>query len=178
VIQTNNKKNGLVISGRPIVYNKPTLIESTEGKYSEIIKSGALDGADISDCRLFYNHDLNRVPLARTPKTMQLMIDERGLEMTAFLPDTEEARSIHTAIKRGDLTGMSFAFKVPTGGDIWEGNRREIHKIEKVYELSVVPFPAYQEASVEARNKLKSIQDSMKKAVIIKCNQIILRGWD
>ena len=167
--------DSLIIQGLPIVYDKPTIINSPVGQYTEIIRSGALDGADVSDARLLYNHDLNKVPLARTPKTMQLNRSAAGLEMVAELPDTEEAKAVYTAVKRGDLSGMSFAFKVPKGGERWnrETRTREILKIEKVYEISVVPFPAYPQASVEARSMVQEINNGMKSAAIIKCNLIL-----
>ena len=90
----------LVLIGTPIVYDTPTTINDPAGSYTEVIKRGALDGADIADSRLLYNHDLNRIPLARTPKTLHFNVTGRGLEMRAELPDTEEARSIYTAVKR------------------------------------------------------------------------------
>lgn len=123
----------LKLEGRPIVYDQPTTINDPAGTFIEIIRAGALDHADLSDARLFYNHDLNKVPLARTPKTMQLTLDAAGLSMVAELPDTEEARSVYTAVQRGDLSGMSFAFKVPEGGDSYDAatNTRTITKIEK-----------------------------------------------
>ena len=69
----------LKLEGRPIVYDQPTTINDPAGTFIEIIRAGALDHADLSDARLFYNHDLNKVPLARTPKTMQLTLDAAGL---------------------------------------------------------------------------------------------------
>ena len=73
----------LKLEGRPIVYDQPTTINDPAGAFIEIIRAGALDHADLSDARLFYNHDLNKVPLARTPKTMQLTLDAAGLSMVA-----------------------------------------------------------------------------------------------
>lgn len=168
----------LRLEGRPIVYDQPTKIGDPAGSYIEIIRAGALDHADISDARLFYNHDLNKVPLARTPKTMQLTIDPAGLKMVAELPDTEEARSVYTAVQRGDLSGMSFAFKVPEGGDSYDAatNTRTIFTIEKVYEISVVPFPAYPQTSVEARSAFSAAASEQKKAAaIIKANKILMK---
>lgn len=167
-------RNSLIIKGTAIVYDAPTTINDPKGQYTEIIKRGALDGADLSDARLLYNHDLNRVPLARTPKTMKLMHSPAGLEMVAELPDTEDARSVYTAVQRGDLSGMSFAFKVPVGGDSYDPltNTRVIYKIEKVYELSICPFPAYPQTSVEARAAMQNCAD--RKQAIIDCNKIIL----
>jgi HK97 family phage prohead protease len=101
--------NGLILEGMPITYDTPTTIKDKFGEYTEVIKRGALDSADLSDARLLYNHDLNKVPLARTPKTMQFNLDPAGLKMTANLPDTVEGQSVHTAVKRGDLSGMSLS---------------------------------------------------------------------
>ena len=145
---------GLYLAGMPIVFDTPAVIHDPAGEYTEIIKRGALDAADLSDVRLLYNHDLNKVPLARTPRTMQLEISPAGLAMRAALPDTTDAKAIHEAVKRRDLSGMSFAFTVPQGGDQYDAatNTRTITKISKLYEISVVPFPAYPAASVEARN--------------------------
>ncbi|CCQ96593.1 HK97 family phage prohead protease [[Clostridium] ultunense Esp] len=136
--------NDLILEGYPIVFEQPTTIQEAFGEYTEVIKRGALDSADLSDTRLIYNHDLSKIPLARTPKTMKLTIEPAGLKMVAHLPDTEEARAIHTAVRRGDLSGMSFAFKVPEGGSTFDPitNTRTITRIEKVYEVSITPFPA------------------------------------
>jgi len=100
----------MTIEGVPIVFDTPAIIDDPAGKYTEIIQRGALDGADLSECRLFYNHDMNRVPLAKSPHTMRFETTPQGLQMTAELPDTEAAREVYTAVKRGDLSGMSFAF--------------------------------------------------------------------
>ena len=162
----------LILCGQPILYDTPTTINDPAGAYIEIIKRGALDGADLSDVRLLYNHDLNKVPLARTPKTMQLEVTPAGLTMRAVLPNTAEAAAVHEAVKRGDLSGMSFAFTVPVGGDQYDPatNTRTIKQISKVYECSVVPFPAYPAASVEAARK-KAFEERQKTKILI--NQIL-----
>lgn len=174
---------GLILVGRPVVYDQPTVIKDKFGEYIEVIRRGALDGADLSDTRLLYNHDLSRVPLARTPKTMQFKLDPAGLTMIAELPDTEEGRSVYTAVKRGDLSGMSFAFKVPEGGSHFDAktNTRTITKIEKIYECSIVPFPAYPQTSVEARAAMESawakLKDPKRDELRIKLNQILRRTF-
>ena len=83
----------LILSGRPILYDTPAVIGDVGGSYTEVIRRGALDGADLTDVRLLYNHDLAKVPLARTPKTMTLSVDDQGLTFEASLPDTEAARA-------------------------------------------------------------------------------------
>ena len=169
--------DALTLTGRPIVYDAPTVINDPAGAYTEIIRRGALDDTDIADTRLLYNHDPNKVPLARTPKTMQLIKSAVGLEMRAALPDTQEARAVYTAVERGDLSGMSFAFTVPPGGDKWDlrSKVREIFRIKKILEVSVVPFPAYPTASVEARAAIQALGSDERKRAIIAANKILFK---
>ncbi|EJQ56204.1 HK97 family phage prohead protease [Bacillus cereus BAG6X1-2] len=173
--------SSLILNGRPIVYNQPTTIKAPFGEYIEIIKRGALDKADLSDIRLLYNHDMSKIPLARTPKTMSFALDSVGLTMRAELPETEEGKSVYTAVRRQDLSGMSFAFKVPEGGSQFDAktNTRTITKIEKVYEFSICPFPAYPQTSVEARAAIESSWEMLKsaerQALKIKINQLLMR---
>ena len=169
---------GFNISGRPIVYDTPTTIHDLVGDYIETIKRGALDGADLSDVRLLVNHDETRLPLARVPKTMTLSVDNDGLTFKANLPDTEAGKEAYEAVRRGDLTGMSFAFTVPEGGDSYDAktNTRTITKIAKVYECSLVNYPAYESTYVStesrsARQASLAKEDARRKAKIL-INQI------
>ncbi|ASV67218.1 HK97 family phage prohead protease [Cytobacillus kochii] len=179
---TPSEGSSLILTGRPIVYDQPTTINAPFGEYIEVIKRGALDKADITDVRLLYNHDMNKIPLARTPKTMGLSLDSAGLAMRAELPNTEDGRSVHTAVGRGDLSGMSFAFKVPKDGSQFDAktNTRTITKIDKVYECSITPFPAYPQTSVEARSAIENIWGKLKsperQAAKIKLNKILSRS--
>ena len=174
------ESEGMVITGTPIVFDTPTIINDPMGNYTEVIKRNALDGVDLSDTRLLVNHDYNKIPLAKTPKTMELWTDEKGLQMRAVLPDTEEARSVYTAVKRGDMTGMSFSFTCDKGGQSYdvEKRARTISRINKLYECSIVNFPAYQTASVEARNQMQEAEqeEQRKQQAKIKINQIMKRG--
>lgn len=169
----------LVLTGMPIVFDTATVIHDPfVGDYTEIIERSALDGVDLTDTRLLYNHDLQRVPLARAPKTMSLTVTDKGVEMRAVLANTEDAKAVYTAVERGDLDGMSFGFKVPDGGDTFDRNTntRTIHKIEKIYEVSVVAFPAYATTSVEARAAMQSLRDTSRDKVLITLNNILYKG--
>lgn len=139
------------LEGYAMIFDSPANIGSTQ----EIIQRGALDSCDISDVAFFVNHDTSRIPLARTPDTLKLEVDERGLKFSATLPNTEDGKALYESVKRGDLRGCSFAFKLAEGGDSWEGNNRTIRSIEKIFECSVVTYPAYGDTSIEARNRQK-----------------------
>jgi len=139
----------LIIEGLAIPYDTPAEIHG----YTEIVRAGALDGVNLDDILLCCNHNMADVPLARSPKTMTLTITGAGLEFKANLPDTEQGREVYTAVKRGDLTKMSFAFSVAENGETFENNTRTITKIERIFEISPVNFPAYDDTAVFARNK-------------------------
>ena len=147
-----------VITGRPIVYESMTDL----GYFDEIIDRGALDGADLTDVRFLVNHDISNIPLARSRRnngnsTMQLSTDYEGMTISASL-DTEnnaEARALYSAVKRGDVTGMSFMFSIDE--ESWENLEsdhptRHIIKIGSVVEVSAVTFPAYDSTSISARS--------------------------
>ena len=160
-IRAENDENGSIITGRPIVYNSRTNL----GLFDEVIESGALNGTDLTDVRFLVNHDISKIPLARSRRnngnsTMQLSVDEFGLGITVKL-DTEnnaEARSLYSAVQRGDITGMSFLFAVSKDGEDWEGldtehPTRHIRSISTVVEVSAVTFPAYETTEIYARSK-------------------------
>ena len=155
----NNEKNGDHIVGRPIVYNSKTDL----GYFNEIIEAGALDKANLKDVRFLINHNTDMIPLARSRNnnensTMQLTVDNDGMLIRVNL-DTEnnsEARNLYSAIKRGDITGMSFMFTIDD--EEWENLNtdhptRHIRKIGQVFEVSAVTFPAYDSTEISARNK-------------------------
>lgn len=155
----NNEKNGDHIVGRPIVYKSATNL----GWFDEIIEAGALDNANLKDVRFLVNHNTNMIPLARSRNnnansTMQLEVDKDGMAIRVNL-DTEnntEARNLYSAIKRGDITGMSFMFTIDD--EEWENLEsdhptRHIRKISQVFEVSAVTFPAYESTEISARDK-------------------------
>ena len=155
----NNEKNGDHIVGRPIVYNSRTNL----GWFDEIIEAGALDKANLKDVRFLVNHDTSMIPLARSRNnnensTMKLEVDKDGMAIRVNL-DTEnntEARNLYSAIKCGDITGMSFMFTIDD--EEWEKLDsehpiRHIRKISQVFEVSAVTFPAYESTEISARDK-------------------------
>ena len=170
----------MVITGTPVVFNTPTTINDPMGSYTEVIERNAFDGVDLNDTRLLVNHEYNRIPLAKTPKTMELWTDEKGLQMRAILPDTEEARSVYTAVQRGDMTGMSFSFTTDGDGSHYdvEKRTRTISKINKLFECSIVNFPAYQTTSVEARNQMQEAEqdEKLREQAKITLNKILFRS--
>lgn len=171
-IRAETDERGNVIIGRPIVYNSRTDI----GWFDEIIEFGALTDTDLKDVRFLVNHDLSRIPLARSRRnngnsTMQLSVDDLGMNIMVYL-DTEnnaEARALYSAVQRGDISGMSFMFSVRD--EEWddldsEHPTRRIKSIASVIEVSAVTFPAYDSTEISARSKeaLESARSALDKA--------------
>jgi HK97 family phage prohead protease len=162
---TERQKNTLV--GVPIVFEQKTDL----GMWEEVIEKGALDQTDLKDVRLLVNHDTNQLPLARSRNnnansTMQLTVEEDGLHIRADLDveNNPRAAEVLSAVEREDVTGMSFMFTVDK--DSWENLEseyptRHILSIGKVFEASVVTFPAYEQTSVYARS-LENVQSELE----------------
>lgn len=148
-----------VVTGYPVVFGKPANIG---GMFTEFIEPGALDECDLRDVQFLVNHNGQGITLARSRNnnknsTMQLERDQKGLKMTAHLDveNNSEARALYSAIKRGDITGMSFRFLVDK--DEWEdlktkNPKRHILKISHIREISAVNSPAYGATSITARS--------------------------
>ena len=158
-IRAEDTEGAGIIEGRPIVYESKTDL----GFFDEIIKRGALKNTNLKDVRFLVNHDMSRIPLARSRNnnersTMQLMPDDDGLAIRVRLDveNNSEARALYSAVQRGDITGMSFLFGVDE--EDWSGldtdhPTRTIISIAEVLEVSAVTFPAYEATEIETRSK-------------------------
>lgn len=158
-VRAEKTENKYTIKGLPIVFNSETDL----GWFRETIASGALDKTDLKDVRFLVNHDLNKIPLARSRNnnknsTMRLKVTERGLEIEADLDveNNSEARSLYSAVERGDISGMSFMFSIRD--DKWtdvdtDSPLRTITDISQVIEVSAVTLPAYESTEISARDK-------------------------
>lgn len=159
-IRAEQNEDGVgIVTGRPVVYNSKTDL----GYFDEVIERGALNGADLKDVRFLVNHDISKIPLARSRNnnansTMQLMPDDQGMAIRVNLDvkNNSDARNLYSAIERGDITGMSFMFRIDD--EEWteldsDHPTRHVKKISDVVEVSAVTFPAYEDTSISVRNK-------------------------
>ena len=177
-----NEQHGTHLIGLPIVYGQ--VIQY--GWRREVIDAGAVDGeTDLTDVPFLIGHNTSMVPLARSRNnndnsTMQLKRVENGLEIRVDL-DTEnnlDAKKLYSAVKRGDITGMSFMFTVDKS--MWEDEDsdnplRRIMHIAKVFEVSAVAFPAYDQTKLQAAGKdptLESDEDPLESALKTELQQV------
>ena len=171
--ETGNEERAGRLTGTPIVFNQVTDL----GWIREVIEPGALDDADLKDVRFLVGHDTSGIPLARSrnnnaSSTMQLSVNEKGMDIRVDLDieNNPRAKELYSAVKRGDISGMSFMFTVDK--DAWEDLEseqplRRITAISRVFEVSAVTFPAYEGTSLEAASEdsaLESARASLESA--------------
>jgi HK97 family phage prohead protease len=140
------------IAGYAAVYESETDL----GYFREVLKRGAFRKslAEGRDVRALWNHD-SSIVLGRTSAgTLRLEEDDKGLKFEIDLPDTQAGRDAATSIGRRDVTGMSFGFEVVTAKWVEEQEKdtelREIYDL-RLWEISPVTFPAYQDTDVAKR---------------------------
>ena len=164
-MEVRASEDGTKLVGYAAVFDSP----SEPLPFTEFVRRGAFtktlnDGADV---RLLIDHE--GVPLARTKSgTLVLTEDDRGLLVESDLdPMNPDAARLISALRRGDISQMSFAFR--TVKDNWSDDRRtrELREVQ-LFDVSVVTFPAYESTVAELRAK----QDV---ATIIATNTLSLR---
>lgn len=149
----------MVLEGYPITFNQETQIGDDDWGWIESIDARALDGADMKDTALKYNHNDTTPIMARTRNgSLVLTPDNNGVFMRAELIDTQSNKDFYKMVKAGLLDKMSFAFTV----DAEEVDRkshpvkRVIKRIGKLFDVSIVDIPAYDTTSLMARSKAMS----------------------
>lgn len=162
----------LRIGGYAAQFNK----EATGLSFREVIAPGAFTRTLQSGEPVFLlvNHDTDSLPLASTQSgTMALRQDETGLYMEADLdPNNPRAQELASAVSRGDVSKMSFAFTVEPGGDTREDGLRTLEDLN-LFEVSVVTWPAYDATTVGMRTA--SAEDAEAEALELRKRMLDLK---
>jgi HK97 family phage prohead protease len=162
----------LRIGGYAAQFNK----EATGLSFREVIAPGAFTRTLQSGEPVFLlvNHDTDNLPLASTQSgTMALRQDETGLWMEADLdPNNPRAQELASAVSRGDVSKMSFAFTVEPGGDTREAGLRTLQDLN-LFEVSVVTWPAYDATTVGMRTA--SAEDAEAEALELRKRMLDLK---
>jgi len=173
---TRTSEDSRLVEGVAVVFNS----DSQDMGYFETIAPSAIDEDTIkrSDIFAYLNHDESRGVLARSRYgvgSLYLSLENDGLHYRFEAPKTTLGDELLSYLSRGEITTSSFAFTVADGGDRWyrDNNgtlRREIIKIDRLFDVSPVWVPAY-EATSCARRKLDEISkienhlNSLKKEI-------------
>lgn len=170
-VETRAEEDGkITLIGQPIVFNQRTNIADY---FEEEIAPEAVEESVLRDVCLLVNHDFNGIPLARSRNNnansnLRFTKSNFAVDMAADLdPKNPKAIELNSAVERGDIPGMSFAFIVD--GEEWSNldsdlPLRRITHISKIFEVSAVTWPAYEGTSIQSERSLESELESLKRA--------------
>lgn len=147
---------GRKVSGYAAVFNSATNL----GEFQEQIAPGAFRSTLASgrNVRCLYNHDTSAVLGTTQARTLELREDAHGLHFTLDLPDTTVGRDVAELVKRGDVSGCSFGFRVAPNGEKWEQRDGKAVRTLLAVELAEVTLtadPAYSDTAVALRSMPK-----------------------
>ena len=169
---TISKRDGedekMIVEGYAIVFDEETLIGDEERGFIESIDKNALKETNMKDVPFKYNHNDVTLILARTRNgSLTLEVDEKGLKIRAELIDTTSNVDIYKSIVAGLLDKMSFAFTVKSQS--WDRSgkipKRTITAIDRLFDVSVVDLPAYDQTSIQASARSLELVETELKAL-------------
>ena len=183
------------IEGRPIVFGVRSVNLtpwSSTRKVYEVLEPGCISRELLqkSDVVLNLNHNsdvvnvLGRYRNNPDKDTLTLELRGDGIDCRCDLPKTNNANDTLELIRRGDITGMSFAFAddyedtengvsyertndVEDGKEVW---LRHVKKITGLYDVSIVTHPAYEQTSVGTREASEAIDKAIEEQLKRECN--------
>jgi hypothetical protein len=161
-VELRKSDDGRKMRGTAVVFNQ---LSENLGGFREQIDPAAFDAADISDVRCLFNHDDSMVLGRTTSGTLTLTRDSEGLHFECDPPDTSYARDLAACMDRGDIDQCSFSFTVAPGGSDWTedpdtgADIRTVKKISRLYDVSVVTYPAYTQTSSELRSNAEVLSE-------------------
>jgi hypothetical protein len=167
------------VEGYAVVFNASTDL----GWFTEEIDSRAFDNTDMSNVYLLFNHDENNVLAGTLNNSLKMSINETGLFQSSEIINTSLGEDVLKLVKNGLINKMSFAFSIREGGEEWvERNGKEhriIRDIDKLYDVSLVTYPAYAQTSAYARsNQVDELAEEHKrrKEQDLKMERILSNG--
>jgi HK97 family phage prohead protease len=142
--EVREDSDGMHLEGYAALFNSRS---ENLGGFTETIQPGAFRASlkSRNDIKLLWNHDTGAVLGSTRAGTLTLTEDDRGLRVSATLPNTTHGRDAKELIARGDVSAFSFGFSMPArGGDEWNSDGTErVLKAVRLHEVSLVAFPAY-----------------------------------
>lgn len=147
----NSDSKELWVEGFAVRFNSPTVLFEMGGtEYKEQIDSRAFEDCNMADVIFNYNHG-GKVMARTRNNTLQMEVREDGLWIRARLDGTEEGRKLYDEIKGGYIDRMSFRFTVREESYDKENHMWTVRKLKRLYDVSAVDIPAYDDTSIEAR---------------------------
>lgn len=146
----NGEQRSLRLAGYAALFDNPS---ERMGRVVETIDRRAFDAVLAAQPDVRFQAEHSGLALARTTNnTLKIETDERGLYFEADLnPNVQAARDLYALVERGDITQMSFGFTIGDEqvDDRGDTIRAHITRIDQLFELSAVTFPAYAQTEVQ-----------------------------
>lgn len=166
------------VEGFATTFNTPYLMYEYDGiQFFEVVDRNALDGADLSDVIMQYDHTgmvFARNKMAKNkPPSLLVEPQESGLFIAANLGLTEEARKLYSTIDAGLIYKMSWAFRVAEDAYNKDTRTRTILKIKKVFDVSAVSFPANADTEISARSYFDGVIEAEKREALARQAQLL-----
>lgn len=162
--QTETEPTEMIIEGVACVFDSETTLFEWEGiEYKEKVDKNAFAETDISDVIFNYNHG-GRVYARTRNDSLHLEVKEDGLHVLIKLnPEDEGHKQLYRDIKNGLIDKMSYAYTVSEEAYDVDTHLRTVLKIKKLYDVSAVDIPAYDNTSISARSVLDLEKSKMEK---------------
>lgn len=160
-VEEREDKPAMIVGYAAVFYNPsdPGTVYRMFDWLEERISPGAFDRAikESHDARGLFNHQPANILGRVKSGTTRLSVDKFGLRYEIDVPDTQVGRDTLTSIKRGDISGSSFAFratKVVWGQEVRDGKEIEIREIMDLDlgDVGPVTYPAYEATSADTRS--------------------------
>lgn len=154
-----------MVEGYAVVFNSTTDL----GWFTEEIDPHAFDEADMSNIYLLGNHDENIVLAGTSNGSLEYSIDANGVFQRSEIIDTSTGEDWLRLVDKGLINKQSFAFTIANDGEEWSTRdgkeHRIIRKIDKVFDFSLVVYPAYSDTSAYARSMTDELAEEHKRRV-------------
>lgn len=151
-IELRNDPDSRKVEGVAVVFDR----EADLGWFTEEIDPHALDRADLSDVVLNFNHDDSLLLAGTRNGSLTLEVRSDGLYQSAEIIDTTQGEDVLKLVRSGLISQMSFSFVIADGGERWDNRNGKEHRtitdISRLYDVSLVTFPAYPQTWARSNN--------------------------
>jgi HK97 family phage prohead protease len=156
--------DGMSFTGYASVFNSPS---EDLGGFIEYVAPGAFKRSlqSRNEVKLLWNHDAGEPLASLRGGTMQLVEDERGLKVTAQLPNTTRGRDVAELLRTKVIDSMSFGFNVIRDSWSRDGQTRTLESV-RLFETSIVSFPAYSSTTATVRSQPTINPDQLADALL------------
>jgi HK97 family phage prohead protease len=156
--------DGMTFTGYASVFNSPS---EDLGGFVEYVAPGAFKRSlqSRNEVKLLWNHDAGEPLASLRGGTMSLVEDERGLKVTAQLPQTSRGRDVAELLRLKTIDSMSFGFNVIKDSWSRDGQTRTLESV-RLFEVSIVSFPAYESTTAQVRSQPTINPDQLADALL------------